>query len=494
MQALYRSGRQAEALDAYQQARATLVEELGIEPGRGLHELETAILEQDPALDLPPKAMRHPEPSRGASSAAGASWPSSSEVSTTRSPARRRLFLLVGEPGIGKSRLADELIAGRDSGARVTRRPLLGGGRRPRVLALGSVARAPTCARRSPRRCGLSWGRGGGARPAPARAARALPRPAGAAVGRVGGRALPPLRGDRAPSSGAPRERARSCSCSTTCTRRTSPRCSCFGSSPASIADSRLLVVCAFRDVDPTMRDPLTSALAELVRERHTTQIALGGSSEADVAEYVELSTAIRPAPRLRRGDPRRDRGESALRRGGRAPPGRRGPHRRPDADLRIPPGVRAVIDQRVGRLSERCRSLLVPASVMGREFGLDALTRLSELPRDQLLDALDEAVAERIVGDVPGSPGAVSLRSRADQGHPVRRADPGAPHAAPPGRRRGARGGPLRRSRRLTSPSSRTTTSRRLRPGWRTRPSSTRAAPRTGRLPARVRGGRAPL
>ena len=33
------------------------------------------------------------------------------------------------------------------------------------------------------------------------------------------------------------------------------------------IADSRLMVACAFRDVDPALRDPLTSALAELVRE-----------------------------------------------------------------------------------------------------------------------------------------------------------------------------------------------------------------------------------
>jgi DNA-binding SARP family transcriptional activator/tetratricopeptide (TPR) repeat protein len=52
MLALYRAGRQAEALDAYQQARAALVEELGIEPGRSLRELHQAILNQDPALDL----------------------------------------------------------------------------------------------------------------------------------------------------------------------------------------------------------------------------------------------------------------------------------------------------------------------------------------------------------------------------------------------------------------------------------------------------------
>jgi DNA-binding SARP family transcriptional activator len=51
MLALYRSGRQAEALAAYQAARATLVEELGIEPGSALQELERAMLRQDPSLD-----------------------------------------------------------------------------------------------------------------------------------------------------------------------------------------------------------------------------------------------------------------------------------------------------------------------------------------------------------------------------------------------------------------------------------------------------------
>jgi DNA-binding SARP family transcriptional activator len=61
MIALYRSGRQAEALTAYQAARSTLVEELGLEPGLELQELERAILRQDPSLDLvrePPAAGR----------------------------------------------------------------------------------------------------------------------------------------------------------------------------------------------------------------------------------------------------------------------------------------------------------------------------------------------------------------------------------------------------------------------------------------------------
>jgi YVTN family beta-propeller protein len=52
MRALYRSGRQADALAAYRAARRSLVDELGLEPGRELRRLESAILAHDPALDL----------------------------------------------------------------------------------------------------------------------------------------------------------------------------------------------------------------------------------------------------------------------------------------------------------------------------------------------------------------------------------------------------------------------------------------------------------
>jgi DNA-binding SARP family transcriptional activator len=58
MLALYRSGRQAEALDAFQQARKTLVEELAVEPSTGLRELEQAILRQEESIRAPPAAER----------------------------------------------------------------------------------------------------------------------------------------------------------------------------------------------------------------------------------------------------------------------------------------------------------------------------------------------------------------------------------------------------------------------------------------------------
>ncbi len=60
MVALYRCGRQADALAAYQQARRALLDELGVEPGPALRELQAAILRQDPELAPAPSAWPRP--------------------------------------------------------------------------------------------------------------------------------------------------------------------------------------------------------------------------------------------------------------------------------------------------------------------------------------------------------------------------------------------------------------------------------------------------
>ena len=74
MLALYRSGRQAEALAAYRDARSALVEQIGVEPGAELRRLQDSILAQDPALDVPVAAVAEPATSPGLSLRRPATW------------------------------------------------------------------------------------------------------------------------------------------------------------------------------------------------------------------------------------------------------------------------------------------------------------------------------------------------------------------------------------------------------------------------------------
>ncbi|HEX3842267.1 MAG TPA: BTAD domain-containing putative transcriptional regulator [Acidimicrobiales bacterium] len=112
--ALYRDGRQADALRAYGEIRNRLVDELGIDPGAALRELEARVLDQDPTL-----AASGPVRLPGAPVAAGnLREPLSSfvgrdaELEQVRETVRScRLVTLVGPGGVGKTRLAVEVAA-----------------------------------------------------------------------------------------------------------------------------------------------------------------------------------------------------------------------------------------------------------------------------------------------------------------------------------------------------------------------------------------------
>jgi DNA-binding SARP family transcriptional activator len=116
MLALYRGGRQADALRAYREARSAL-DDLGIEPARALRELEAAILRHDPSLDPTVRPGRR---------AAGVFVGREQELSQLLAglddafAGRGRLFLVCGASGVGKTRLADELAArAKERGARI---------------------------------------------------------------------------------------------------------------------------------------------------------------------------------------------------------------------------------------------------------------------------------------------------------------------------------------------------------------------------------------
>jgi predicted ATPase/DNA-binding SARP family transcriptional activator len=111
MLALYRCDRQADALQAYQDARRTLVEELGIEPGEHLRALERAVLAQDPTLAVP--AVETAKPSR-LPAPPNRTLGRDQDRDAVADLLRRtdvRLVTLTGPGGVGKTRLALEIAS-----------------------------------------------------------------------------------------------------------------------------------------------------------------------------------------------------------------------------------------------------------------------------------------------------------------------------------------------------------------------------------------------
>jgi DNA-binding SARP family transcriptional activator len=112
MLALYRCGRQAEALEAYRRARRILVEEVGVEPGAALRDLQEAILAQDPALDAPPGPEDLPPALAGGSPILAGRDRELAELSALLAEAcdgRGATVAVSGPRGSGRTRLAAEL-------------------------------------------------------------------------------------------------------------------------------------------------------------------------------------------------------------------------------------------------------------------------------------------------------------------------------------------------------------------------------------------------
>src|SRR3954453_16864963 len=168
------------------------------------------------------------------------------------------------------------------------------------------------------------------------------------------------------------------------------------------LSDSSILVVGTYRDVELGRRHPLSQALADLSRQGLVERVMLRGLSEQEVARFIEVTASIDPPGSLVRAIHEETEGNpffvseivNLLAAEGELDD----PSGLSEWTLTIPQGVREVIGRRLDRLSDDCNRVLSIASVIGREFSVDVLERVADVPRDRTLELLEEAEGERIV------------------------------------------------------------------------------------------------
>ena len=375
---LAEAGDRPSALAAFAQLRTRLADELQMTPSAQTRELVDEIRREDrpagpaPSATLLPTAlgMRRGPPFVGRGETLErlrAAWSSARDGSP-------ELWLIAGEPGIGKTRLAAELAAAvhRDGAVvlygRAYPEPLAP--YQPFAEALGRSRFADLVAAADNDRYVLFDG-----------VATELARPPGALL------VIDDLHWAERPTLLLLQHVLRS-------------------SQP-----SPLFVVGTFRHAEVDAGHPLPEALAEVRREHPFERIVLDGLRPDELGDLIAGVTGSLGDERFVRAMHDETEGnpffaEEVLR------------HLAESGSLEqrmasgslgamgVPEGVKDVVGRRLARLGQHANHVLAIAAVVGRRFGLDVLERLSELDEEELIGALEDALAADLIADEPGTPG----------------------------------------------------------------------------------------
>jgi tetratricopeptide (TPR) repeat protein len=166
------------------------------------------------------------------------------------------------------------------------------------------------------------------------------------------------------------------------------------------LAGTRLLVIGTYRDVEVDRSHPLSAALAELRRSSTYGRVLLRGLNADEVRRMLEGITREEIPWGLAEAVHRQTEGnplfvqevvrylveEGLITQKGR-------PTRDTPLEMSIPEGLRDVIGRRLSLLSPDCNQLLSVAAVIGREFPLDTLKGVADIKEDAFVNALKESV-----------------------------------------------------------------------------------------------------
>ena len=410
MVALYRNGRQGDALRTFAKARAVLADELGVDPGPELARLEHDILAHAPTLEWrrAPEEGGPPAPVVVAPGRRFAAVPPfegrAADLALLdaalgeAAAGRGRVVLLTGEPGIGKTRLAEELAArATSSGALVAWGGSHEGDGAPAFWPWMQVLRAALAQSDQEAVAGGEWRRS---------LAPLVPE---VITGLGASDPLPQLDAESA--------RFRLYQAVTSALTTISEDrplvvilddlhwaddaslglCEFVA---ARLHGTRLLMLGTYRPADLAFDHPLVATLGALARQPELERITLGGLTVEEVGRFVAGGWAVTPSEDLVAGLHARTEGNPFFLIELVRLLASEGTLGRPDAvaAAQVPVGVRDVIRRRLARLPEATNASLRMAAVVGRTFDLDLLSAATEYDEDRTLEAVDAALLAGVV------------------------------------------------------------------------------------------------
>jgi class 3 adenylate cyclase len=168
------------------------------------------------------------------------------------------------------------------------------------------------------------------------------------------------------------------------------------------LARMRVLVVCTYRDTDLVRTHPLSEALAELNREPGFERVVLRGLDKDEVRAYIAAAANLQPSNALVERIYEETEGNpfflsevvNLLTQEGTLA-------NDSVSDIRIPDGVKEALGRRLDRISPEANTLLQVAAVVGREFTYDTLQLLHSGDDDDLLKRIEEGLEARVIEEM---------------------------------------------------------------------------------------------